>query len=69
MWNDQADWISKHHLTAVAPSFYVYVLEVQYFSLPFLRRQKENMMPDFGDNQKNKSDIMPWRFLNFLLSF
>lgn len=51
MWNDQADWISKHHPTAVAPSFYVYVLEVQYFSLPFLRRQKENMA-DFGDNQK-----------------
>lgn len=37
MWNDQADWISKQHPTAVAPSFYVYVLEVQYFPLPFLR--------------------------------
>lgn len=51
MWNDKADWISKHRPTAVAPSFYVSVLEVQYFSLPFLRRQKESMA-DFGDDQK-----------------
>ena len=58
MWNDQADWISKYHPTAAAPSFYVYVLEVQYFSLAFLGIYRKRTWLTL-EKIKNKSDIMP----------
>lgn len=44
MWNNQVAGISRHHTLVAAPFFYVYVLEAQYFSLPFLGIYKENMV-------------------------
>lgn len=63
MWNDQVDWISRHHPPASALFLYVYVLEARYFSLPLLGNIEREHGYSWTLGEDQKSGVLCFFFL------